>query len=161
MSGHLKTARLGGFSHLWRDGRAGLRRTTGNRVRFYRLQGFESLSLRQTKGFPGFPRKPFCCTMTVSTTIRRRNRNNQTKTDVATSDLQAIPMPSSTSSDPCRCLENALIKPYMQGKCTSSSFSPVPIETCDNSPSYRFGYPCCSNGVDGIPNNGYPSNQSL
>ena len=31
----------------WRDGRVGLRRTTGNRVYPNRYQGFESLSLRQ------------------------------------------------------------------------------------------------------------------
>ena len=34
-------------SGIWRDGRVGLRRTTGNRVYPNRYQGFESLSLRQ------------------------------------------------------------------------------------------------------------------
>ena len=33
----------------WRDGRVGLRRTTGNRVYPNRYQGFESLSLRQKR----------------------------------------------------------------------------------------------------------------
>ena len=33
----------------WRDGRVGLRRTTGNRVNHNRFHGFESHSLRQRK----------------------------------------------------------------------------------------------------------------
>ena len=41
----------------WRDGRVGLRRTTGNRVYPNRYQGFESLSLRQYKKAPN--RVPF------------------------------------------------------------------------------------------------------
>jgi hypothetical protein len=57
---------------LWRDGRAGLRRTTGNRVTDETVRGFESHFLRQPQGFQGLYLKPFLYLIDLFDRLRRR-----------------------------------------------------------------------------------------